>query len=149
MRIRFIKAVDTHPLRHRVLRPHQPMDEVDFPNDRMADSFHLGAYIGGHLIGVASFYPEKQETVLGWKQYRLRGMASHPDLRGQGVGRRLLEFAVDHLSGKHVDVLWCNARAAARVFYERQGFRSIGDPFEIGDIGPHYLMYKPLHPERG
>lgn len=144
MRIRFIKAVDTHALRHRVLRPHQPMDEVDFPNDRNPDSFHLGAYIGGHLIGVASFYPEKHEAVKGWKQFRLRGMASHPDMQGQGVGRLLLEFAVEHLRGQHVDVLWCNARAKAKVFYERRGFKSIGEAFDIGDIGPHYLMYKSL-----
>ncbi len=142
MRIRFIKAGTTHPLRHKVLRPHQPVEEVDFPNDRNPDSFHLGAYIGEHLIGVASFYPERTDKVKGWKQYRLRGMASRPDFRGQGVGRRLLAFALDHLRAQHADVLWCNAWVAAKVFYERQGFVTVGEPFDLGDIGPHYLMYR-------
>src|SRR6218665_585884 len=85
MRIRFIKAADTHALRHRVLHPDQPMEEVDFPNDRNPDSFHLGVSIGNHLVCVASFYNERNAQLLGWKQYRLRGMATHPDMRGQGA----------------------------------------------------------------
>jgi GNAT superfamily N-acetyltransferase len=144
MRIRFVKAKDTHPLRHKVLRPHQPVDEVDFVNDRNPDSFHLGAFIGEHLIGVASFYAERSDQVKGWKQYRLRGMASHPDFQGQGVGRRLLGFGLEHLRDLHADVLWCNAREKARVFYERLGFQAVGEPFVIGDIGPHYLMFRKL-----
>ncbi|MFT3885135.1 MAG: GNAT family N-acetyltransferase [Flavobacteriales bacterium] len=144
MRIRYIKASDTHDLRHRVLRPYQPIEEVDFPNDRNPDSFHLGAFIGGHLIGVASFYLERNENLKGWKQYRLRGMAAHPELQGQGVGRRLLEFGIEHVRTLRGDLLWCNAREKARTFYERQGFRTHGDAFALGDVGPHYLMSRPL-----
>lgn len=144
MRIRYIKASDTHDLRHRVLRPHQPVDEVDFPNDRNPDSFHVGAFIGEHLIGVASFYPERHEDLKGWKQYRLRGMAAHPDFQDQGVGQRLLDFGIQHVRQQRGDLLWCNAREKAKAFYERQGFQVHGEAFPMGDIGPHYLMAKRL-----
>lgn len=141
MRIRFIKASDTHALRHRVLRPHQPIEEVDFPNDRNPDSFHLGAFIGEHLIGVASFYRERSEQLLGWKQYRLRGMATHPDFQGQGVGRRLVRFALEHLRAQRADLLWCNARVGAAPFYQKLGFHTHGEAFDIAGVGPHYLMH--------
>ena len=86
MRIRFIKAQDTWSLRHRVLRPHQTIEDCDYPNDRNPESFHLGVFIGEHLIGIGSFYAEKNDALKGWKQYRLRGMAIHPDFRAQGAG---------------------------------------------------------------
>lgn len=141
MRIRFIKAPDTYALRHRVLRPHQTIEDVQFPNDRNPDSFHLGTYIGEHLIGVASFYRERHEELMGWKQYRLRGMATHPDLQGQGVGKRMLRFALEHLRAQQADLLWCNAREGAAAFYERLGFRIHGPLFDIPGVGPHYIMH--------
>jgi predicted GNAT family N-acyltransferase len=141
--LRFIKAADAHDLRHRVLRPHQPMDEVDYPNDRNPDSFHLGAFSGERLIAVGSFYKEKHEALSGWIQWRLRGMAVEADLRSAGVGSRLLGFAVDELKSKRADLLWCHARETAANFYFKHGFKVHGDPFLIEGIGPHFLMYRP------
>lgn len=142
MHIRFIKASDTHSLRHRVLRPHQTIEDCDYPNDRNLESFHLGAFLGGHLIGIGSFYPERNDALKGWKQYRLRGMATHPEFHGQGVGRQLLEFAFDHLHAKKCDLLWCNARVNAKGFYERMGFAVHGEPFTLEGIGEHYVMVR-------
>jgi predicted GNAT family N-acyltransferase len=36
--------------------------------------------------------------------------------------------------------VWCNARTPARAFYERAGFRTVSDEFELPEIGPHYVM---------
>lgn len=140
MRIKFIKATDTWALRHRVLRPHQAIEDCDYPNDRNPESFHLGVFIGGHLIGIGSFYAERHDAVKGWKQYRLRGMATHPDFRGQGAGGRLIRFAMDHIHAQRADVLWCNARENARPFYEKLGFVVQGEPFVIEGIGTHHVM---------
>lgn len=142
MRIKFIKAQDTWPLRHRVLRPHQAIEDCDYPNDRNPESFHLGVFIGEHLIGIGSFYAEKHEALKGWKQYRLRGMATHPEFQGQGAGGKLLRFAFEHLHAQKADLLWCNARENALRFYQDLGFTVLGEPFTIAGIGEHYVMQR-------
>lgn len=144
MRIAFIKAKDCWPLRHQVLRPHQTIEDCDYPNDQNPDSFHLGAFEDKALVAVGSFYKERQPTVLGHFQWRLRGMAVLPDFRGKGVGQRLLRFALDELKAKHADVLWCQARENAAGFYTKLGFITKGEPFMLEGIGAHVIMYKPM-----
>lgn len=141
MRIKFIKAPATWPLRHKVLRPHQELEDCDYPNDRNKDSFHLGAYDGDELIGVASFYGERNEQIVAWKQYRLRGMATLQRYQGRGIGRKLLQFGLDHLQANGADVLWCNARVVAGSFYRQMKFDALGEQFELEGIGPHQLMF--------
>ena len=144
MRIAFIKANECWPLRHKVLRPHQIIEDCDYPNDRNPDSFHLGAFNGARLLGVGSFYKEKQETVQGHIQWRLRGMAIDPDFRSAGVGRQLLRFGMDELKAKRADVIWCQARENAFGFYTKLGFASKGGFFTLDGIGVHDIMYKSL-----
>ena len=144
MRVRFIKAQDTHALRLKVLRPGGVPEDVDFANDRLSEAFHLGVQIGEHRIAVGSFYPEAHPEITGWKQFRLRGMATHPDFQGQGAGAQLLQFALEHLKEQHADLLWCNARVKAMAFYERAGLVVHGEQFEIEGIGGHYVMYRRL-----
>lgn len=144
MRIQFIKAPDTYVLRLKVLRPGGVEEDVHFANDRLPGAFHLGIHIGEHRIAVGSFYPEAHPSLTGWKQYRLRGMATNPDFQGQGNGGRLLRFALEHLKAQHADLLWCNARIKAIPFYEREGLKTQSEVFEIPGIGAHYVMAKPI-----
>lgn len=144
MRIAFIKAKDCWPLRHQVLRPHQTIEDCDYPNDQNPDSFHLGAFEDKDLVAVGSFYKERQPTVLGHFQWRLRGMAVLPDFRGKGVGQQLLRFAFDELKAKRADVLWCQARESAAGFYTKLGFGIKGEPFTLEGIGIHFIMAKPI-----
>lgn len=144
MRVQFIKAADTYPLRLKVLRPGGIEEDVHFANDRLEGAFHLGVSIGGHRICVGSFYPEAHPELSGWKQFRLRGMATHPDFQGQGAGGRSLRFAAEHLKAQHADLLWCNARIKAVPFYQRAGLVIHGEAFEIAGIGTHYVMYRRL-----
>ena len=144
MRIRFVRIDQTYPLRLQVLRPGGVEEDCHWANDRLEGSFHLASQIGEHIISIASFYPEKHSLLQGWKQYQLRGMATHPDFQGQGAGKRLMDFALDHLRAQHVDRLWCNARKSAVGFYTRAGFVIEGDEFDVPGIGPHYLMHRSL-----
>lgn len=144
MRIRFIRTEQTYPLRLLVLRPGGVEQDCHWANDRLEGSFHLASQIGEHIIAIASFYPEKHRLLQGWKQFRLRGMATHPEFQGQGVGARLLGFAIDHLRAQHADRLWCNARKSAAELYTRAGFIIEGEEFDIPGIGPHYLMHRSL-----
>jgi N-acetylglutamate synthase-like GNAT family acetyltransferase len=54
--------------------------------------------------------------------------------------RRLLEHAADG----GAKVVWADATAASCGFFERHGFRRRGEPFELPDIGPHYVVYAEL-----
>lgn len=150
--VRLIPAATTHDLRLRVLRPGQPPERADYGADQHPSAFHLGAFTtDGRLVGVASFYhepfpqdahhPAYDEEADDW---RLRGMAVEPDLQGQGVGRALIDAGVERLVAKKGGWLWCNARTTAEPFYTALGFDTFGDPFEMAEIGTHYLMARRL-----
>lgn len=142
MRVRFIRTEDTYPLRLLVLRPGGVIEDTHFANDRLDGCFHLGVVAHEEIISIGSFYPEKHKGLKGWKQFRLRGMATHPDHQGQGAGEKLMRFGFDHLQAQKADLLWCNARIRAVPFYERLGLQVEGSAFEIEGIGTHYLMWR-------
>ena len=52
--------------------------------------------------------------------------------------------AIEEIKKRNGDFLWCNARLIAVEFYKKTGFSSIGEQFNISEIGPHYFMYKKL-----
>lgn len=146
MQIRPISAAETRPLRADILRPGQPPESLVYPGDDAPDSFHAGAFLGGVLVGIASVYPEPLPIDLPDlapnSAFRLRGMATRPELQGQGLGRAVLEGCLTHVRDAGAEVLWCNARTGALGFYRRLGFETVGDKFEIEGIGPHYVMWR-------
>ncbi|MBK8498531.1 MAG: GNAT family N-acetyltransferase [Flavobacteriales bacterium] len=144
MRVRFIRTEDTYALRLLVLRPGGVIEDAQFANDRLEGSFHLGVLLNEEIIGIGSFYPEKHPMLKGWKPFRLRGMATHPDHRNKRAGEKLMRFAMEHLQAQKADQLWCNARIKAVPFYERLGLNMEGDSFEIEGIGTHYLMWRKI-----
>ncbi len=144
-RIAAVGPADVRPLRQRVLRPHQRAAELVFPGDLEAEALHLAARLGegGRIVGVASWLPEGPdlpELAAARRPVRLRGMATAPELRGTGIGAALLEEGATRLAATGVDLVWCQARVAARGFYERHGFAAHGEPFELPEIGPHVVM---------
>ncbi len=91
------------------------------------------------VVGVVSLVPQPPPWPEPRRSVRLRGMAVDPERRGEGIGRRLVEAAVARLRADHAEVLWANARDTAVGFYERMGWRVVGDGFvEIGI--PHHAM---------
>ena len=71
-------------------------------------------------------------------------MAVLPEHQKKGFGERLLAHAEKRAREANTEILWFNARLHAIPFYEKFGYDRIGDPFDIGDIGTHYVMYKQL-----
>lgn len=141
MFIEGLGAEDTHDLRRRVLRDGRP-ESVAFPEDDRPGAFHLGVReTAGQLVAVASFSPEETPYRPGRPAVRLRGMATDRACQGQGIGRRLLEDAVTRLADDGIEVLWANGRDSALGFYQRLGFKVVGDGFLAGparDI-PHHV----------
>ena len=69
------------------------------------------------LNAVHVYFPDPwpNSAAPGWQ---LRGMAVLPELRGEGVGRKLLKAVHEEVSAP----LWCNAREAAEGFYNGEGY---------------------------
>jgi predicted GNAT family N-acyltransferase len=53
-------------------------------------------------------------------------------------GGRAEAYAAEHGATR----LWCNARTPAVGFYERHGWTTVGEEFDVPPIGPHYRMVR-------
>ncbi len=149
--VRRIRAEDTLDLRSRVLRAGMPLDDSRFDADLLPGTFHAGTFEDDRIISIASMYHESRpadapgnapcaadhEAGTAW---RLRGMATEPDLHGSGAGRIVLEACLTHARAAGGTLAWCNARTPAIGFYERLGWRVLGDEFDIPTAGPHFVM---------
>lgn len=135
-----IKAIDTHPIRHKMLRPNGTLEDCIFQGDNDELTFHLGAFVDKKLVSVASFYFERNENFPDPNQFRLRGMATLPEYQGQGLSSALLRTAFPVIKQNQCTLLWCNAREKAMGFYLKLGFVPSGEQFSIPNIGKHILM---------
>lgn len=139
--IRRISAIETRPLRHAILRPHQPAERLIYPGDDTPESFHAGAFLNGRLVGIASVTPNAHAGA-GWPApWQLRGMAAVPEVRGRGYGRALIAACLAHIAAHGGRTLWCNGRTSAIPFYRALGFATYGEEF-VSDTGPHYVLWR-------
>jgi len=135
--VRRVTAAETRPLRQRILRPQQRVEDLVYPHDDDAMTLHAGAFDGDAMVGTATIHPEALDGEAAW---RLRGMATVPEMRRKGCGAALVRACFDHARAHGGTLVWCNARTPARAFYEALGFETRGAEFELPNIGPHYLM---------
>lgn len=142
--IRVIDAEQARPLRHRVLRPEQPLDACVYEGDSDITSAHFGAVLDGELVGIASIYPQNPEGVRDPFQWRLRGMATLEEVRGQGFGAALLEACIRHARDQGGLCMWCNGRTTVADFYGRFEFEVVSEIFDLPGIGPHVRMEREL-----
>ncbi|AGA21534.1 Hypothetical protein YitI [Bacillus subtilis subsp. subtilis str. BSP1] len=148
LEVKTISAEDTYEIRHRILRPHQSIEQCKYEEDHAKGSFHLGAFFEGKLISIASFSPQNQPLVKESPAYRLRGMATLEGYRDQKGGSTLIKHAEEKLAENGVQAVWCNARSHVKGYYSKLGWEVLGEPFEIPGIGTHIIMYKKLETSR-
>jgi predicted GNAT family N-acyltransferase len=143
-----IRATETYELRHRILRPHQPLSACAYPCDTAPGALHIGSFLNERLIGIGSLLPDPRDYAAHPTSWRLRGMAVQQDMRGTGAGGKILQALIDYARTQLLPAeIWCNGRANVKGFYERFGFVQEGDLFDLPDIGPHVLLVKMLHPD--
>jgi len=145
----------TLELRQRVLRPHQTLEELARAMDDPAMvMFAVRDPATGEVVATANVRPEAPAAPLsgqvapGEATWRLRGMATREDLRGQGLGGVVLRACVEHVAGEGGGFLWCSARIGARRFYAEAGFEEFGDEYEVPVIGTHVLMFRRVAGQR-
>lgn len=141
--VREIPTIDTYAIRHSVLREGMPIESCYWDTDENEGTFHLGGFINGTQTGVSTFQKEMFPDT-GENAYRLRGMAVLPESRSEGIGSLMLLAGEDRVRNMGFKLIWCHARIGAVAFYQRNGWKTIGDVFDIPTAGPHYLMTKDL-----
>ncbi len=141
-KISVVSAEQVYPLRLKVLRPGGVLADCIWPGDDLQNTVHMGAMDdAGNVLGVASFFEQNHPDLAALRPIQLRGMATHPDARGKGYGKALVIHAMEEYSLNGADLMWCNAREVAVSFYQNLGFQITGEPFNIGTIGKHWVMF--------
>lgn len=141
IQVKEISLQETYPIRLTVLRPNKTLADCVFAHDEDRSTFHLGVFVEDKLVCTGSFYMQKHPYFKDEDQCQLRGMATLPEYQGKGMGKRLIQKALELLFARNLELFWCNARSTAIGFYQGQGLQTIGNEFEVSGIGPHYVMY--------
>ncbi|MDA0912353.1 MAG: GNAT family N-acetyltransferase [Bacteroidetes bacterium] len=148
---RAISPAETRYIRHSVLWPHkESFQDCVIDIDGESHAHHVGAFdSNGFHVGVCSLFLQRSERFpeaipVDDSVYRLRVMATIPEVRGLGAGATIVDYACAWARSKGVAWIWCDARKVAFGFYERMGFEFVSDFYEIDPIGPHRMMARKL-----
>jgi len=145
IQIHEISASAVYSVRQPVLRPGRPFNECVFEGDTSGKTLHLGLFMDENLIGVASFMQNSNPLFKNPEQYQLRGMAVLSEFMGQGFGTSLLIEGEEKLKNLvNHPFLWFNARDYATGFYEKFGYETLGEKFDVPGVCQHIVMFKLL-----
>jgi ribosomal protein S18 acetylase RimI-like enzyme len=142
--IKQIPSKDTFAVRLPVLRPGKPVESCMFDGDDLPTTVHFGIYDKEKLVGIVSVFEANTPLLLQQKQFQLRGMAVLDSHQKKGLGEKLVKAAEEYITSLGGETIWFNAREIAVGFYNKMGYKIIGEPFNIGDIGAHYVMSRTL-----
>ncbi len=131
-----------YDLRWHVLRAPwgQPLS-ADPDDERLEEVVH--AFItddAGNAIAVG--------RIILWRdgEAQIRSMATAENRRGQGLGRRIMEYLEQTARQRGVTSVFLNAREGATGFYAKLGYEAVGEgPTLFGAIR-HVAMRKRLAP---
>lgn len=139
--VRAITTEQVQPIRLAVLRADTPTKETRFAEDDWPGCVHLGAFDGDTLIATSSWIPREHPSAPGVAAVQLRGMATLQTHQSRGVGSALIAAGIEHARSTGAALVWANARDAAMAFYEREGFRIVGDGFiDATTQLPHHVV---------
>jgi predicted GNAT family N-acyltransferase len=124
-------------LRDEVLRKPLGLTFTNEELDKEKDNLLIGAFEDDQIMGCCMLVEEKPQTV------RLRQMAVVNDLQGKGYGKVLMQFAENLARDRGYKKITMHARKNALGFYEKMGYKKVGQEFEEITI-PHYVMEKEL-----
>jgi putative acetyltransferase len=133
-----------------------PVAEADYP--RVVEVWEASVRATHHFVAAADiefFRPivrdvlpnleiycmrDSDNTVVGYvavADKEVQMLFIHPDYRGQGVGRKLLTYAIEQLGANRLDVNEQNEQAVG--FYKRMGLEVVGRS-ELDGFGKPYPL---------
>jgi predicted GNAT family N-acyltransferase len=113
--------------------------------DDNPDAVYIGALddddrLLGTCLVLPRPYPLHPERPHAWQ---LRGMATVPERRGEGIGAAVLARALAEIEARGGELVWCDARTTAVRFYGTHGFAAEGAEFLHAESGiPHFRMWR-------
>jgi predicted GNAT family N-acyltransferase len=139
--IKKITYNETMELRQKILRPHMHKNECIYIGDRALETAHFAAFSkNNEIVGVASVYRQTESGKTAENDWRFRGFATLEEVRGRGFGKELLQKSIHYVKRMQGKRIWCSARLSAIPFYEKFGFKKIGEEFDLPNIGLHYVI---------
>jgi ribosomal protein S18 acetylase RimI-like enzyme len=120
--------------------------------DDATTTLHVGAFVNGSLVSVATICREPMPNNSDAGEWRLRGMATVDNYRGKGLGKRLAEHCVAHALSEGGSLVWCSARVSAIGFYRSLGFEEQPvKPFSLPEYSQdqYVLMMQSLPSHKG
>jgi GNAT superfamily N-acetyltransferase len=147
--IKEISSLETHQVRLPVLRKGMTREDCIFKGDDLETTIHLGAFQNSQIVGVATFLVKSNTDIQSNAphaaiMYQLRGMGVLENNQGQGIGAELIKYAEHKLKDMNAAVLWFHARTSALEFYNKMGYKVLGEQIHLEPAGPHFKMYKEL-----
>ena len=139
-----IPSKETYAVRQPVLRKGQPVESCIFEGDDLESTHHFGLFSDENLTGIISLYDKINPIFAEQNQAQIRGMAVLETHQKKGFGEALVKHCETYCNVNKVDLIWFNARTAAVGFYKKMDYQPQGEPFDIKDVGEHYLMFKKL-----
>lgn len=124
-------------VRYLVFQVEQGVDpslEFDGADD---SATHILAYLEEKPVGTARMRFLDAQTA------KVERVAVLQAARGLGIGKKIMETAIDFLAQAGVSEVRIHAQEHVRVFYENMGFQPEGEIFEEAGI-PHVKMRKLL-----
>ena len=113
-----------------------------FDGDDAETTRHIGAFVGEQNVGCATYLCGERDREAAWQ---LRGMGVLGAYQGRGIGA-LLAVESERLLGlaSPIRLMWCNAREGAVGFYERLGWTTASEAFDVKGVGLHRVLVKRL-----
>lgn len=124
-------------LRDEILRKPLGLRFTEDELESEKDNLLIAAFEEERILGCCMLVEEKPGIA------RLRQMAVLNDLQGKGIGRALMNFAENIARDRGFKHIRMHARSNAVGFYEKVGYRTIGEQFMEVTI-PHFIMEKKL-----
>ena len=101
-------------------------------------AFHLVGILQDKIIACGRLH--KNSSI----EAQIRYMAVDKKLRGQGLGKKIVEHLEDYAARNQFKTIVLNARDHAIKFYQNSGYEVVG-PYNGSDTGiPHSKMIKKL-----
>jgi predicted GNAT family N-acyltransferase len=124
-------------LRSQVLRKPIGLDFTEEELDKEKDEILIGAFDEDEMIGCCMLTKTEEGEL------KLRQMAVKDDLQGTGIGASIISFAENIARDRGFGKMVMNARDSAVGFYEKLGYKVVGDAFTEVNL-PHHKMEKRL-----
>jgi len=122
-------------IRKSVFQEEQGVDPALEFDGKDEISTHLIAYLNGEVVGTTRI------RYLDEKTAKIERLAVLPTARGQGIGKKIMENALQVIANKNIPEVMVHAQEYIKDLYKKLDFVEEGEIFEEASI-PHIAMRK-------